>query len=169
MVIQLLGFDAPIRSAMLIPFPDPHGGFMHHIRLKVFPPFRNRQGNTVKYLQRRKSGVRLFFALAALDGALVGTAPLWIVEGEKKALAVAQLKLPAVGFCGVEGWHQGGSVNLLPDFDSIELRHRIVELLPDGDWRTNPNVLRAVSRFGETLEARGARVRLAVLPSGLGG
>ena len=37
---RLLGFDFPrIRSAMLIPFRDPQtGGFMPHVRIKVFPP-----------------------------------------------------------------------------------------------------------------------------------
>jgi hypothetical protein len=34
--------------------------------------------------------------------------PLYLVESEKKALAVAQLGLPAVAFCGIEGWHVGG-------------------------------------------------------------
>ncbi len=95
MISQLLGFDPPARSAMLIPFPDPRGGFLSHVRLKVFPSFRSRRGETVKYLQPRGSGVRLFFALATLEDALAGAAPLWVVEGEKKALAVAQLNLPA--------------------------------------------------------------------------
>ena len=59
----------------------------------------------MKYLQPRGSGARLFFTRPTLGESLEGTAPLWLVEGEKKALAVAQLGLPAVGFCGIEGWH----------------------------------------------------------------
>ncbi len=39
MIGQLLEFDiSAIRSAMLIPFADPAGGFMDHVRLKIFPP-----------------------------------------------------------------------------------------------------------------------------------
>ncbi len=45
----------------------------------------------------------LFFPLLTMAAALRGDAPLWLVEGEKKALAVAQLELSAIGFCGIEG------------------------------------------------------------------
>jgi putative DNA primase/helicase len=165
-IAQLLGFDIPtIRSAMLIPFADPNGGFMDHVRLKIFLPFKDRNGNTVKYLQPRRSGVRLFFTLARLGEALKKSTPLWLVEGEKKALAVAQLGLPAIGFCGIEGWHTAGSRDLLADFDHVQLNGRLVELLPDGDCQTNVNVRRSALRFAEALEARSARVRIVKLPA----
>src|SRR5262249_5220464 len=133
--------------------------------LKVFPSFKDRNGNTVKYLQPRRSGVRLFFTLAQLGEALTESTPLWLVEGEKKALAVAQLGLPAIGFCGIEGWHAAGSHDLLGDFDHVRLDGRLVELLPDGDCQTNPNVRRSAFRFAEALEARSARVRIVKLPT----
>lgn len=165
MIPQLLGFDiSAVLSALLIPFPDPTGGFMDHVRIKVFPSFRGKHGDTVKYLQRRGSGVRLFFPLSTLHVVLSGIDSLWLVEGEKKALAVAQLGFPAVGFCGIEGWHLRGSEDLLSDFNSIRLRERVIELVPDGDWRTNPNVRRGIERFALALSARGARPRLVVLP-----
>jgi hypothetical protein len=94
-------------------------------------------------------------------------AALWIVEGEKKALAVAQLGLPAVGICGVEGWHRAGERALLPDFDAIPLHGRTVEVVPDGDFEGNPNVHRAVERLGEALALRGARPRAVLLPSAM--
>lgn len=137
---------------------------MDHVRLKVFPPLTDRQDHTVKYLQRRGSGVRLFFPLLTLQEALGGEDPLWLLEGEKKLLAVAQLGLPAVGLCGIEGWHPAGSRELLPDFDAIRLRGRVVELAPDGDWRINRNVEHGALRLAGALEARGARPRLVVLP-----
>src|SRR5262249_3198405 len=92
MIGGLLDFDrARIHSAMLIPFPDPStGGFMRHVRLKIFPPLRDGSGHHMKYLQPRGSGSRLFFTLPTLRQSLEGMAPLWLVEGEKKALAVAQ-------------------------------------------------------------------------------
>jgi hypothetical protein len=165
MIPPLLGFDIPaIRSAMVLPFPDTRGGWMDHVRLKMFPSLTDRNGRATKYLQPRGSGVRLFFPLATLHEALYNSTPLWLVEGEKKSLAVAQLGLPAVGFCGINGWHSGGSQQLLPDFQAIDLRNRVVELVPDGDVATNPHVTSGAERFAEALEARGAQVRLVRLP-----
>lgn len=165
MISRLLGFDAPqVRHAYLIPFPDPAGGWMDHIRLKVFPAFTDRRGSTVKYLGPRGAGPRLFFPLVTMEAALHGDLPLYLVEGAKKGLAVAQLDLPAVGFEGIEAWHGRGSCGLLADFDFIRLQGRTVELVPDGDWRTNPHVRRGAERLAEALEARGARPRLVVLP-----
>ena len=142
MIPQLLGFDIPaVRSALLIPFPDPRGRFMDHVRMKIFPTLETPNG-TIKYLQPRHSGVRLFFPLATLPRVLEGREPLWFIEGEKKSLAVAQLGLTAVGFCGIEGWHLSGSRALLADFETIPLHGRVAELVPDGDVRTNADVAR---------------------------
>ncbi len=164
MIGQLLEFDIPaIRSAMLIPFADPAGGFMDHVRLKIFPPLTSKDGQTVKYLQPRGSGVRLFFPLPALPE-LGSDKSLWLVEGEKKALAVAQLGLPAVGFCGIEGWHVAGSQQLINDFDYIRLKDRVVELVPDGDVATNQNVAHGARGLAGALRSREACVRLVVLP-----
>jgi hypothetical protein len=90
----LLRFQMPgVRSAMLIPFPNPAGGFMSHVRVKVFPTLTDRRGHLIKYLQPSRSGVRLYFPLLGMDEAIDGEAPLWFVEGEKKTLAVAPTRL----------------------------------------------------------------------------
>jgi len=165
MIQKLLGFDpVEVSSALLIPFADPNGGFIDHVRMKVFPSFKGRDGQTVKYLQPKGSGVRLFFPLTTMEMAFHGDCSLWLVEGEKKALAVAQLGLASVGFCGIEGWHTRRSENLIPDFDSIQLKDRVVELVPDGDWRTNPAVRRGAEHFAVALTVKGARPRLVMLP-----
>ncbi|MGH9893011.1 MAG: DUF3854 domain-containing protein [bacterium] len=164
MIGRLLGFEASgVVSAYLIPFPDPRGGFMDHIRVKVFPPIVTADG-TIKYLQPKGSGIRLFFPRATLTMEFGGNSPLWLVEGEKKALAVAQRGLPAAGFCGIEGWHVRGSRELLIDFDVLRLRDRVVELAVDADVHTNVHVERAARRSADALRARGARPRLVVLP-----
>jgi len=168
MIPKLLGFDIPaIRSVMLLPYRSPAGGFMDHVRLKVFPGLTDADGHTIKYLQPRSAPPRLYFVAACLRDVLEGDAPLWLVEGEKKALAVAQLGFPAVAFAGVEAWHAGGSRDLLPDFQAIALQDRIVEVLPDADFRTNANVERAIRRFGAALAAHGARPRVVLLPERL--
>jgi transcriptional regulator with XRE-family HTH domain len=164
MLAGLLGFDPPhVVSAYLLPFPDPRGEWMDHVRVRVFPTVTTNRG-TIKYLQPRGSGVRIFFPLAALDAVFHDNRALWVVEGEKKALAVAQLGLAAVGICGIEGWHVGRARRLLDDFDAVPLDGRLVEIVPDGDVATNPHVARAARRFADALRAAGARPRLVRLP-----
>jgi Domain of unknown function (DUF3854) len=166
MIGPLLGFDRPdIGSALLFPFASPAGGFMDLARVKIFPALTDKDGHRIKYLQPRRSAPRLYFVRHCLHEVLEGHEPLWLVEGEKKALNVAQRGLPAVGFCGVEGWHAKGDRRLLEDFTAIRLRDRIVEVLPDGDYKTNPNVTRAIQRLGAALTAEGARPRVVLLPS----
>src|SRR5262245_12961728 len=109
MIDLLLGFSAPkVQHAYLIPFPNPRGGWMDHVRMKVFPSITTEKGTT-KYLQPRRSGVRIYFPVATLDAVLHSTEPLYLCEGEKKALSLAQLGLPAIGICGIEGWHPAGA------------------------------------------------------------
>jgi hypothetical protein len=167
LIDRLLGFPAPrVTSAYLLPFPDPRGGWMNHIRLKIFPPHTDRQGSTVKYLQPKRSGVRIYFPLAPLNAVLHSDAPLYIVEGEKKSLAVAQEGLPTVGLSGIEGWHLGGVRTLHPDLDDVGFAGRMVYVIPDADHRTNPHVARAVHGLADACAARGAtRVRIVLVPA----
>jgi hypothetical protein len=170
MIDPVLGFNSPkVRSAYLIPFADPRGGWMDHVRLKVFPAIATNKG-TIKYLQPEGSGVRIFFPRATLDAVLHSAEPVYIVEGEKKALSVAQQGLPSVGLCGIEGWHLAGARELHPDLDDVGLRGRIVNLIPDADVRSNPAVHRAVHRLVDALRARGAaEARLVRIPAGYKG
>lgn len=166
MIDHLLGFPTPkVVSAYLIPFADPRGGWFDHVRMKVFPPHTDRNG-TVKYLQPKRSGVRLFFPLATLGAVRHSSDPLYIVEGEKKSLAVGQTGLPAVGLCGIEGWHLAGSRALHPDLDDVGLAGRVVHLIPDADYRTNPFVERSVRGLAEACtERRAASVRIVLVPA----
>ncbi len=173
MIDLLLGFSAPkVVSAYLIPFADPRGGWMDHVRMKIFPTLETPKGK-IKYLQPKRSGVRsgvrIYFPLATLDAVLHTADSLWFVEGEKKALSVAQLDLPAIGFCGIDGWHVKGSTDLHPDLDDVGLRGRVVNVIPDGDWRTNHAVYVAIQRLAAALLARGAEPKLVVVPDGFKG
>src|SRR5215468_11133516 len=86
MIPPLLGFDRPkIRSALLFPFRSPAGGFMNHVRVKIFPALTDGNGHAIKYLQPRRSGVRLYFVRRCLARVMQSDEPLWITEGEKKA------------------------------------------------------------------------------------
>jgi uncharacterized protein DUF3854 len=176
MITQLLRFDMPgITSAMLFPFADPAGGWMDHVRMKVFPSLTKETGRggkkkteTIKYLQPKGSGVRLYFPITTMRAVFESLEVLWIYEGEKKSALMAQLyNRPTVGLCGVEGWHAGGSEELLTDFDHIPLKGRVVKVVPDGDVEDNVNVSRAIWRFGAALERHGALPHLVHLPQSL--
>jgi hypothetical protein len=165
---RLLGFEIPgVRSALLFPFRSLTGGFMDHVRVKIFPPLQDATEHATKYLQPKDRPPRVYFVGSCLQDVLTRDRPLWMVEGEKKAAAVAQLGLPAIGFCGVEGWHVKAERRLLPDFSAIPLHDRVVELVPDGDYQTNPDVKRAIQRLGGALAVRGARPRVVLLPTEL--
>lgn len=181
MIDRLLGFEAPkVRHAYLLPFADPRGGWMDHVRMKVFGDadptevrgdhvegHRERyryNGGQKKYLVRRRSVPRLYFPIPTLPRALEGDEPLWLIEGCKKSLAAMQLGLPAIGLEGPWSWHLKASSALLPDFDFITLKDRIIELVPDSDVSTNHEIMRAMRQLADALRAVGARPRLVRLP-----
>jgi hypothetical protein len=99
-----------------------------------------------------------------LDAVFTATTVLTIAEGEKKAIAAAQLGLAVVGIAGIHGWHPRGSRTLLADFDDIPLRGRRVDIVPDGDVRVNRMVETGAAELAAALEHRGARVKIVILP-----
>jgi len=107
--------------------------------------------------------------VAVLAAACEDPTPLWLCEGEKKTLAVAQLGVPAVGLESAWGWPLKGTRELLPDFGFLRLRGRTVELLPDSDVRTNRLIAQSMWRLAEALRRVGAHPRLVLLPPGVKG
>ena len=182
MIDALLGYRAPnVKSAYLTPFPNPLGGWLDYVKLKVFAfddvmtevradhidEYRDRRrynGGRRKYLVQRASAPRLYFPIPTMARALEGAETLWIVEGMKKALALMQLALPAIGIESAWSWHLKGSRGLLPDFDQVRLKGRGVKVVPDGDINTEPMIARAYYGFVGALHRRGAHVQLVMLP-----
>lgn len=163
---RLLGRRVPaaVTSMMLVPFPDFDGAWMDHFQVKLFPALVEADGHAIKYLQPSGRPPRCYLVRRALAAVMDPATPLYLVEGPRKACAAAQFGLAAVGFSGIQGWHVRGSRELLADFDRIPLRGRVVELVPDGDATTNPDVARGAATFGQALVQRGAQTRLVVLP-----
>ena len=139
LIDRLLGFPTPeVTSAYLLPFPDPRGGWMDHVRMKVFPPHTDREGHGEI---PAAEGLRRADLLPARDARRVlhSDAPLYIVEGEKKAL---RSRRPASRRRHLR--HRGLAPRrreaLHPDLDDVGLAGRVVNLIPDADVRTNPAV-----------------------------
>lgn len=154
---ELLGCGSrQIQSAMVFPYEN---GF---VRLKVFPSYKDRKNRKVKYLQPKGSKNRIYVPAGARKHLGDSGKPLYIAEGEKKALRAVQAGLCCVGLSGVWGWKQDGRV--LSDLLDIPMEGRKVILVPDSDLQSNPNVQAAVRELWKELARKGAGVRAVVFP-----
>ncbi|MDX6768931.1 MAG: phage/plasmid primase, P4 family [Elusimicrobiota bacterium] len=156
-----IGFGvSAVKSAVLIPYAGTD-----FLRAKVFPPYVDKLGKRVKYLQPKETSPRLY--LPPRSQARVGAADdiLYVIEGEKKALAADQDGLCSVGIGGVYNW-KAKSGGLIPDFDRVALDGREVRVVPDSDWRRNKHVGAAIRGLVAALEERGAEVSVVCLPDG---
>jgi len=172
---RLLGFpvSSAILSLMLLPYPDPAGGYLTMFQTKCFygdttkdeviSTTTKKKAEPPKYLQPKGMSPRLYFVRSALAKVMDLTAPLYLVEGQKKAIAAAQLGFAAVGFAGIQGWHVRGSYRLVDDFAHIPLVDRRVMICPDGDVQSNSDVEKGAADFAEALEAAGANVQIKLL------
>lgn len=96
----------------------------------------------------------------------IATAPIiGILEGVTRVDALAVYGIPAVGINGCWGWRSRGVV--LPDFELIDFRDKVVFVGFDADALTNEDVNQALARFAPILRRRGAkRVLLLRVPLG---
>lgn len=174
---EKIGFRS---SGMYIPYWDPASqdvnGFFR-FRLDDVEP------KGPKYLQAKGSGSRLYFApLTMNDGNYAACLtrpefPLFIVEGEKKALSLQQRIMHrglVVGVGGVWNWCKkerlgGGPRPLIDDFDNIALKGRKVYIVYDSDVATNAHVRKGEDSLARSLRAAGSEVRLCTVPPGSDG
>jgi hypothetical protein len=169
-------------SGILIPYFDPEAGDFNgfsRLRLDVV------KEDGRKYTQPAGSGSRLYFPsiMHALDpdkfsdllrGRLGDTCNVFIVEGEKKAVALQSRlgeRALVVGIGGCWNWTKKDNSfdqetkALVDDFRHISLRNRIVYICMDSDVCTNPNVAKAERELSFALAKAGAKkVRLITLP-----
>ncbi len=91
---------------------------------------------------------------------------LWVTEGVKKGDALTSADECAVALAGVWNWRN--KQGPLGDWESVQLRGRIVYVCFDSDTWTNPSVRGAMRRLGQFLTSKGAIVRYVVPPSVVG-
>lgn len=94
------------------------------------------------------------------------TQEIIITEGEKKSLLLAQLGFTAIGLVGVHGWKPKGKETLLAVLEHIVWTGRPVYICFDSDLADNEQVRDAAARLAAQLTARGAKVKIIVLPPG---
>lgn len=152
-----------LTSAYEIPY---HG--LSFSRFKCF--YKEKKEGQPKYLQGYGTGSHLYIPKIVkvfLDDPYI---PLFICEGEKKTLKACQEGLICIGLTGLWNWSDGKK-NLIPDFDLINFKKRIVYIVPDNDYRKpnkhgyyNKNLVDAVEVLAELLRKRKARVTVVNLP-----
>lgn len=169
-----VGYDIPgLVSAYEILFPPFTDGYC---RLKAFyTPGQERYADGRKkprYIQPKGSANRLYIPVPVFFILNDTSAPLYISEGEKKALKATQEGLPTIAITGLWNWKQSGTENLIPDFDLISWQGRTVHIIPDSDWLEpgtdgKPRNLKdAVLRLCWKLQKRGATTDIVMLPGG---
>jgi Domain of unknown function (DUF3854) len=140
------GIPPSIATALCFPY---QGG--EFARIKLFPSL-----GKMKYAQLPKTGARLYLPLKVNDG------PLYLCEGEKKALAAIQAGINSVGIGGLWNWLTKGEP--IDDLKLIEWDGRDVVIVPDSDVFQRQDLLRAVYALGRELRERGASVSVAEIP-----
>jgi hypothetical protein len=174
---DLLGRNRGISSPPAIAFPfflpgsDPLLPF--GFRTKADVP-RLKDGAPVKYDQPRGEGFGMVYfpPLSRNDGRLRDVIdPLYICEGEKKALLLDQEGYATIGVTGCwmwadfaqrkidKGWYLHPSIR-----EHVTIADRRIIICYDADVRTKDSVLKALRKLAETLEAAGAAEILIVLP-----
>jgi putative DNA primase/helicase len=124
------------------------------------------EGSTgAKYRQKKGTGNHLYIPANFNRDILQDTTkPIFITEGEKKALRACQSGIPCIGLSGLWNWKNSGSYELIDDFNSIVLEGRTVKIIPDDDWKQpnihgyKTNLEKAVYGLAGKLKERGARV-----------
>lgn len=156
---DLLGFcPSAVESGVAIPYG--HG----FVRVKLFPSYRDAEGHRVKYLQPKDTGARVYIPKSTRKLLRDPDATIHIVEGEKKAMRMAQDGLCCIGLSGIWNWKDKGSDKLIREIHDLPLDERRVRITPDSDVQDNPNIRLAVVRLWEALRKRHARVRVILLP-----
>ncbi len=158
-----LGFNDPrIESVMAFPYPGCDG----FERFKLFP---SQDGK--KYIQRKGTSNHLYIPCAVTSIIKDASIPLYITEGEKKALKASQDGLYSVAIGGLWSWSDGSEEkNLVSDFALIEWQGRTVYIVPDNDWEQpdhhgeRKNLRQAAYELGYRLIDRDAKVRVVELP-----
>lgn len=173
-ISKRVGFDIPgLVSAYIIPFPPFNDGYS---RLKAF--YGEGQGQYAdgrkkpRYIQRKGTPNRIYIPLSVFPILNNTSAPLYITEGEKKALKATQEGLPTIAITGLWNWKQSGTDELIDDFNLIAWAGRTVHVVPDSDWLESGkdgkprNLKQAVLRLCWKLQERGAKPNIVMLPGG---
>lgn len=157
--------DATIRAnrlrtedgALVFPYRDLEGEVNCFARIRLHSPDYI-GGKEVRYRQPKGTPLRAYFPAASLPLLRDYQSSIYITEGEKKALALSQLGLAAIGLGGIWCGCQKGTETLIDDLQEIYWSDRPVYLVFDWDPKasTRREVEGAKQRLARALKAAGA-------------
>lgn len=157
--------DSCCQGGLVFPYRGIDGDVNGFARVRPHEP-RIRKGKPIKYEQPVGEALRAYFPSASIEG-LQGTQPVFITEGEKKALALSQLGVAAIGLGGVDCWGKNGE--LIEDLSNIAWSDRDAYVIFDYDEKpvTRKNVQSAAKRLsGALYDARTNEVFIVEIPPG---
>ncbi len=165
---------------LAIPYFDPDGKLVL-TRYKPDIPRRIEKSDgkhqVVKYESPKNVSTIPYFTREVVDwlAASPSSSPIFITEGEKKALKASQEGFPCIGLPGITNWSalrkKGsdgrpiGKRQLCQQFQNIDWTERTVVIVPDGDEFRNPDVNRETAELARLLEEAGAVVHIVWLPT----
>lgn len=155
-------------GALEFPYFDLNGKVNCFARRRPHVPRKGKDGKPIKYEQPAGSPVRAYLAPATLPKLRDGKSAVYITEGEKKALALSQIGLPAIGLGGVWSACKPGTTELIDDLASINWVNREAFIVFDADDKpkTRQNVDKARRRLAGALRRAGAKAHHVHLPAG---
>ena len=152
---------------LLVPLWGPDGG-NGHAAYRADVPRRPK----AKYELPAGACARLDVPPRCRDAVRRPDVPLHVVEGPKKADALAAAGRCAVSVQGVWMWlgtNEYGAITTLPEWRDVALKGREVRIVYDSDAAEKPGVFQAMAALRAWLKTRGARVRAIALPAGPSG
>lgn len=155
-------------GGLVFPYRNLEGTVNCFARVRPHMP-RVRDGQPIKYEHPVGESLRAYYPIASLATLRDGQSAIYITEGEKKALALSQLGLAAVGIGGVWCGCKKGTEELIEDLAVISWPGREVYICFDYDQKpkTRQDVEAARNRLAKALKAAGAaEVYKVELPPG---
>jgi hypothetical protein len=137
-------------GGLVFPYFDLEGKDTGFVRVKPHEP-RLRKGKPAKYEQPLGEPNRAYFPASSRQALRDGAGPIFVTEGEKKALALAQLGLATIGLGGVWNWTNGGD-ELTDDLKAVSWEERPVYIVFDHDPK--PDTVLQVGQAANRLAAR---------------
>lgn len=151
-------------NSLEFPYRNLAGEMNCFVRRRPHHPRLDADGKPIKYEQPKGTKPRAYFPVESLPLLRDGESPVYMTEGEKKALALSQLDVAAVGLGGVWCWKIKDTDKLIPDLAEIKWEGR--EVFPVFDYdkkrKTRHNVNDARKRLAKALLAAGAKAVYSV-------